>query len=62
MLTLRQRRFFDPNGRVQAYAGAGIARSAFFGEGAFGALEGAELHVDAAHGVMIGLAIGRRLR
>ena len=62
MLTLRQRRFFDPNGRVQAYTGAGVARSAFLGERTFGALEGAKLHVDTAHGVMIGLAIGRRLR
>jgi outer membrane protein len=48
-LTL-QRRFLDPNGRVQAYAGAGVAYSAFFKERTFGPLDGVELGIDAAHG------------
>jgi outer membrane protein len=42
--------FYDPNGRVRAYVGAGLNYTVFFHERTRGALAGAELSLDSSIG------------
>lgn len=42
--------FYDPNGRIRAYAGAGLNYTAFFNERTSGALAGSQLSLDSSIG------------
>ena len=45
-----QYHFFDPNGRIRGYVGAGLNYTTFTNEGTTGALAGTELKLDASFG------------